>query len=820
MVYENFLEHQSDYICFMFALSFFLLAYVCYFSGRHTVQRLPWRPLGLFGALYGTEELLEIAAYTLGDSTPLSVVGLLALSASFVCLLEFGLSGVFGREGSKKFRFIPPLLVALSFAGVGSGLDGLDVSVRYILGLPAGLLASAAFFQGARAHRDGGRGLVPAGVFMALYALIAGLVVPAAPFFPASVVNYATFLKACAMPVQFVKLPLVLSMTVSLIFYCRAIERTGEKAAMPETRPQCSFRPFIMVIVIAGLGWLTTEAAGRHVDNEASGNLLSRALTAAASILPERVASLTGTPADEGTPEFEHLRDDLKRIKAVNPDCRFVYLMGMKDGKEIFLVDAEPKGSKDYSRPGDIYPDATPEELADYKKGVPKVYAPYTDSWGNWVSGVAFIRNPATGEVSALFGMDIDANRWLHTGDLSRFFCMVITFVVSVLSMVLFAAWQRVREAAEQSAALRLANLRLADEKKLRDVTNAIGEGVMVQGADGVVGFANPEAERLLGWDRGELNGKTIAEAIGCQYKSPGVVGASRPAVDPAALKDAPHSAEDVYFTRRDGTLLAVSFVSSPIFEDGVFTGTVVSFQDITERKDIERQKNDFYAMVTHDLKSPLSVIQGSADLLLHINKDAVDPDTITLLKNVRLSSKRMLQMVNDFLTVSRLEFGKLSLNEKLEDITGMFSELPDEFEQPLGQKGITLNIRVPDNLPRMVCDRVQVHRAVTNLVQNAVHYTNSGGTVSVTAENAVDEGKELVVVSVSDNGPGIPVEDREKVFEKYYRSARTSGLKGSGLGLAIVKAVATAHGGRVELESSEGNGSTFRLFIPTKVNG
>jgi len=681
MVYESFLSRQFDYLYFVYGISLFLLALASQSSGRLAGTRMRWGWLTIFAAVHGSYELTELTAYVVGDNTPFAVVRFVLLATSFILLLEFGRASTFGEKG----RLVLLAPVALSLIGVRSGLASLNSYTGYFLATTAGLWACVAFFRASRADDAGRPSLMATGVCIASYAIAEG-------FLPANGLSLGAF----GIPAQLVKLALIFSATISLLFFCRSQERAGTEGGV-QASPQRYYHPIIMVLAILAAGWLVSEAVGRHFENQARSNLLSRTLTAAASILPDRVAALTGTPADEGKPEFEHLRADLVRIKAVNPDCRFVYLMGMKDDKEIFLVDAEPKGSKDYSTPGDAYPDATPQEIEDYKKGQPKVYKPYTDSWGTWVSGAASITDPADGKPIALFGMDIAADEWMHTIALSRFFCIIITFGMSMLGIVLYTAWHRGREAAEQGVALRLAEQRLADGKE------------------------------------------------------------------------------------------------------------------------IERQRNDFYAMVSHDLKSPLAAIRGFSELLLEKGPVSEDPESAAMLNNIRKGSRKVLDMVNDFLTVSRSDSGSLTLNERLEDIGGMVSEVIEEVGPSAGKKDIKLCMDAPKNLPRVVCDRVHLERAITNLLNNAVNYTPHGGTVSVKVEKALAEGKDFVCIAVTDTGPGVQPEEKDKIFDKYYRSARTSGLKGSGLGLAIVKAVVAAHGGKVEFESADGKGSTFSISIPVK---
>ncbi len=232
---------------------------------------------------------------------------------------------------------------------------------------------------------------------------------------------------------------------------------------------------------------------------------------------------------------------------------------------------------------------------------------------------------------------------------------------------------------------------------------------------------------------------------------------------------------------------------------------------EIEAQKLIERQRSDFFSMVTHDLKSPLGVISGYVELLLEKKGQGLDPQCAEIAAAIRKSSEKLLGMVEEFLDASKLETGSAVLNETPVDPEALLREAADGIRPVASKRGIEISLTNSPGLPNVMMDRKYVERAVTNLVSNAVSYTQEGGRVTIAA--SVSGG--FLELSVSDNGPGIPERERERIFDKFYRASGSSGMKGSGLGLAIVKGVAEAHGGRVELESAAGSGSTFRMLIP-----
>jgi len=193
-----------------------------------------------------------------------------------------------------------------------------------------------------------------------------------------------------------------------------------------------------LVLLIAGLA--VTTVSGRRADHEARRNLLLRTAGAAAALDPSLLVNLTGTPTDEGKPFFAAIRDRLAAIRSANPDARFVYLLGMRDGKVVFLADGEPRDSKDYSPPGQVYDAATNGLWSAFSTGASFVEGPLSDAWGTWVSGLVPIRDPATGRVLAVLGMDIDARDWPKQITPYRLstLVLVVVSVVLALSSLLF----------------------------------------------------------------------------------------------------------------------------------------------------------------------------------------------------------------------------------------------------------------------------------------------------------------------------------------------------------------------------------------------
>jgi hypothetical protein len=164
---------------------------------------------------------------------------------------------------------------------------------------------------------------------------------------------------------------------------------------------------------------------------------------AASSLDRNAVGQLTGRPSDSRSSAFATVRAELKEIQQAVPNARFTYLMGQRDGMVIFLADAEDESSPDYSPPGQAYPEASPGLLGVFSGGKPFVEEPYRDRWGEWTSGLAPVKDRATGGVIAVLGIDIPANRWREQIDGYRVYGAVIAgLIVALMGIVLFVQSQ------------------------------------------------------------------------------------------------------------------------------------------------------------------------------------------------------------------------------------------------------------------------------------------------------------------------------------------------------------------------------------------
>jgi len=244
---------------------------------------------------------------------------------------------------------------------------------------------------------------------------------------------------------------------------------------------------------------------------------------------------------------------------------------------------------------------------------------------------------------------------------------------------------------------------------------------------------------------------------------------------------------------------------------DGRAQGTILVFHDLTRIRQLENTRREFVANVSHELRTPLSLIKGYVETLL--DGAITDPElSAKFLQTIDRHSNRLTNLIEDLLTISRLESGQITLQLRTLPLRPFAGGLIAELQTRANERGTKIINEIPEGLAGRA-DPDRLEQVVVNLVENAVKYGRSKGRVVVRGR-AVNGQVELCV---ADDGPGIPAESRERIFERFYRvdKARSRDAGGTGLGLAIVKHIIQSHGGKVWVESEAGQGAQFFFTLP-----
>jgi signal transduction histidine kinase len=228
--------------------------------------------------------------------------------------------------------------------------------------------------------------------------------------------------------------------------------------------------------------------------------------------------------------------------------------------------------------------------------------------------------------------------------------------------------------------------------------------------------------------------------------------------------------------------------------------------------RELAEMKEEFLALTTHDLRSPLTVISGVISFFTSGRLGKLSPEQQNMVAMMERNAQSLIELVNDLLDASKLESGALRLDVASINLGALIDEIRETMEPLAREKGIRLVEELGPELPAVEADRPKLRRVIVNLLSNAVKFTGKGGTVTLRAEASGDE----VRIAISDTGVGIAPEDVERLFDKYEqaRSRATRGEKGTGLGLYITKQLVELHGGEIKVESEPGRGSTFSFTL------
>jgi signal transduction histidine kinase len=243
-------------------------------------------------------------------------------------------------------------------------------------------------------------------------------------------------------------------------------------------------------------------------------------------------------------------------------------------------------------------------------------------------------------------------------------------------------------------------------------------------------------------------------------------------------------------------------------------SGRIFAFRDISADRLVEQMKSDFVSTVSHELRTPLTSIYGFAETLLRQDVLFGEDERTTFLSYIASESKRLTAIVDALLNVARLDTGDLQVNLSPTDVRDVVGEVVQSAQELAANGGHRFVLDLPEEPLAATADREKLRQVFAILLDNAVKYSRQGGTVTVGVERKSDR----VEVSIADQGIGIPQADQEQIFRKFYRGADAesrTGAAGTGLGLFIARGLVRAMGGRIWVESREGEGSTFAFELP-----
>lgn len=375
---------------------------------------------------------------------------------------------------------------------------------------------------------------------------------------------------------------------------------------------------------------------------------------------------------------------------------------------------------------------------------------------------------------------------------------------------------QRVRDRTNEleSEKESLAHAKAKDDALLA----SIGDGMVATDKDGKIIAMNETAEEMLGYTNVSVIGKKFYDVLRNKDTEGKLVPIAKRPISVALSigKKVVTSAVTpaYYYIRKDGTEFPVALTVTPVISGGKTIGVIDIFRDITKERDIDKAKTEFVSLASHQLRTPLSVIGWYSEMLLTGDAGKLSGKQKEYLDEIYKGNRRMVNLVNALLNVSRLELGTFTVEPTPTNIISVIESVIKEQNLQVDEKKIAFSTSFAKNVPVIQSDPKLLRIVFQNLLSNAIKYTPSGGKIGISVSL---EGKKNVLFAISDNGIGIPKSQQAEIFTKLFRAdnARKKDTEGTGLGLYIVKSIVDHAEGKVWFESKEDKGSTFYVTLP-----
>jgi two-component system, NtrC family, sensor histidine kinase KinB len=350
----------------------------------------------------------------------------------------------------------------------------------------------------------------------------------------------------------------------------------------------------------------------------------------------------------------------------------------------------------------------------------------------------------------------------------------------------------------------------LAEKQKSEAIIRSIDDGIVVIDADMRLADLNPKAEELLQVDAEECRGRHFLQVVKNETLFDHI-SQSLDSGQPRVIEEG----QDFFAVANGQERHYYHYSVTPVRSGADHPpGVVLVLRDVTKLKELDRLKSEFIMTASHELRTPLTGISMSIGLLVENALDKLNATERELLNVAREEAQRLKALVNDLLSLSRIEAGKISI--ELEDVSMslLFEKAVAVLKTQADQASVELSYGEVESLSPVKADPNKITWVLTNLISNALRYTGAGGHIRLSAERV---GPQLHI-SVSDDGTGIPYEFQSRVFDKFVQVGEAGSAGGSGLGLAICREIVRAHGGTIWVDSEPGEGSVFTFTLPVAV--
>ncbi len=579
---HNFLMEQKDFIQFLNGFSFIMLASMTYLlSGFSTLK---WKWFAMFAIIQGITQTADVLTAPLLSSYAYHTIDVSLSIFSYFCLFEFGRSSLEQIKGRKAGKWVYAILFWLVAAGAYKGIEGLELTSRIFMALPGTLFSAYVLVttQHDRLHLK--RLLIPA----AFCIVLLGISTTALHFEADQLQEGSQFgpflMEDLSIGIKLINMMLVILLCILFsLFYWRCVA-LQHSVSLSRGKSIMKFLIPVLLLIIILSGWIITQKQGMKEDKQRRQDLLSLTRAIAASMDPEKILLLTGTADDESAPPYKELKGKLSEIAKSQTNIRYLYLFGQKNGKVIFLVDAEietnrqstiPESVLDFSPPGTVYEDVSAELFSSFKTGEEFTEGPWSDKWGTFVSALVPIRAPNSRNVVAILGTDITANDWNRLISSQRMIPIMTTLLFCLMLVIFFIIHQKNLEAAFSLQ---------SSESKYRSI---------IEGSPNCIELFDENGNYISINETGLLvKGVSEKEILGKSYQDVWPEGFMRDIVDEAVkrVRRGERCTFEAESKRLDGTLVNWMIVLNPIYDEENRVHRFVAIStDITELKKAEK---------------------------------------------------------------------------------------------------------------------------------------------------------------------------------------------------------------------------------------
>ncbi|TSC88616.1 MAG: Multi-sensor signal transduction histidine kinase [Microgenomates group bacterium Gr01-1014_7] len=346
----------------------------------------------------------------------------------------------------------------------------------------------------------------------------------------------------------------------------------------------------------------------------------------------------------------------------------------------------------------------------------------------------------------------------------------------------------------------------ISEKSKLNEVLSSIIDGIIALDFNRNILLANRAAEEITGFTTAELQGQRVDNLIHLFSDFEEIL--------PKTYCETNFS-QSAKLTGKEGKQTSVNVMTSKVGEAlQTNLSCILIFHDLSKEEELEKMKMDFVSMASHELRTPLTSIIGYLSVFANENRGKLPKQDLDLIEKSEISARQLLTLIQNLLNVNKIEREEMSVTPEPVDYLPILSKAVEDLKTQANQKDIVLNFNPPtESLPKVMADPIRISEVVTNLLANAINYTNPGGKVELIIQVSPDK----VTTTISDTGVGIPKDAIPHLFNKFFRVSNQSQKmsKGTGLGLYITKSIIEKLNGKIWVESELGKGSRFCFSLP-----